>query len=76
MNIRQILYNFYSFQEIMFSVQGLCQKKITVGQMSPVEQNIDFLKSYLITAVTVNNIYLNFIPVQDGEKDQINSRKG
>ena len=55
MNIRQILYNFYSFREIIFSVQGLCQKKITVGQMSPVEQNIDFLKSYLITAVDDEN---------------------
>ena len=36
-NIRQIWYNFYSFWEIIFSVQGLGQKKITVDQMSPVE---------------------------------------
>ena len=36
-NICQIWNNFYSFWEIIFFVQGLGQKIITVDQMSPVE---------------------------------------
>ena len=43
---------------MIFSVQGLGQKKITVDKMSPVEYNIDFLKSYLVTAVTKHSIFL------------------
>ena len=36
-NIRLIWYKFDTFCEIIFSVQGLGQKKITVDKMSPVE---------------------------------------